>query len=70
MITSELTLLVEELMADMGFSFDYNFYLDGTIETVVRASGYIQSAFYANNTEYGYQIHDSVSLVRPEMEED
>lgn len=57
-------------MADMGFSFDYNFYLDGTIETVVRASGYIQSAFYANNTEYGYQIHDSVSLVRPEMEED
>lgn len=44
MITSELILLVGELMADMGFSFDYNFYLDGTIETVVRASGYIQSA--------------------------
>lgn len=70
MITSELTLLGGGLMADMGFSFDYNFCLDGTIETVVRTSDYIQSAFYANNTEYGYQIHDSVSLERPEMEKD
>lgn len=27
----------------------------------VRASGYIQSAFYANNQEYGYQINDYLS---------
>lgn len=35
--------------------------MDGSIETIVRASGYIQSAFYANNTEYGYKIHDALS---------
>lgn len=27
----------------------------------VRASGYIQSAFYAHNEDYGYHIHDSLS---------
>jgi primary-amine oxidase len=27
----------------------------------VRASGYIQSAYYANNGEYGYHIHDCLS---------
>ena len=27
----------------------------------MRASGYIQSAFYANNSDYGYQIHDALS---------
>ncbi|WVQ72053.1 hypothetical protein IAR50_001597 [Cryptococcus sp. DSM 104548] len=42
------------------YTFDYIFYLDGTIETIARASGYTQSAYYANNTEYGYQIHDSL----------
>jgi Cu2+-containing amine oxidase len=43
------------------YVFDYVFYLDGSIETIVRASGYIQSAFYANNSDYGYQIHDALS---------
>ena len=37
------------------------FYLDGSIRVDVRASGYIQSAYYANNHEYGYHIHDSLS---------
>src|SRR4051812_44038112 len=27
----------------------------------VRASGYIQSAYFANNDEYGYKIHDNLS---------
>ena len=27
----------------------------------MRASGYIQSAYYANNDEYGYKIHDNLS---------
>lgn len=39
----------------------YQFFLDGSIKVEVRASGYIQSAFYAHNGDYGYQIHDSLS---------
>lgn len=35
------------------YSFDYTFYLDGALETTVRASGYIQSAYYAKNGDYG-----------------
>ena len=41
--------------------FSYEFYLDGSIRVSVRASGYIQSAYYANNEDYGYQIHDALS---------
>ncbi|KAF7313195.1 Amine oxidase [Mycena kentingensis (nom. inval.)] len=37
------------------------FMLDGTIEVLVRASGYIQSAYYAKNDEYGYHIHEGLS---------
>lgn len=43
------------------YEFDYTFTLDGTVEVLVRASGYIQSAHFGNNTEYGYQIHDALS---------
>ncbi|KFA70945.1 hypothetical protein S40288_10237, partial [Stachybotrys chartarum IBT 40288] len=31
------------------------------VEIKVRASGYIQGAYYANNEEYGYHIHDALS---------
>lgn len=41
--------------------FSYTFFLDGSISVEVRASGYIQSAFYANNSDYGFQIHDALS---------
>lgn len=41
--------------------FSYMFYLDGSISVEVRASGYIQSAFYANNQDYGFQIQDALS---------
>ncbi|KIR28237.1 hypothetical protein I309_02887 [Cryptococcus deuterogattii LA55] len=59
-----LTLRNISTVGNYDYNFDYNFCLDGTIETVVRTSDYIQSAFYANNTEYGYQIHDS-HIVEP-----
>ena len=36
--------------------FDYVFSQDGSIETKVRASGYISSAFAGHNDEYGYRI--------------
>lgn len=39
----------------------YTFYLDGAIGVEVRASGYIQSAYFAANDEYGFQIHDFLS---------
>ncbi|KAF5632026.1 membrane primary amine oxidase [Fusarium sp. NRRL 52700] len=39
----------------------YQFHLDGSIEVDVRASGYIPSAFCAENEDYGFKIHDSHS---------
>ncbi|KAL2211162.1 amine oxidase catalytic domain-containing protein [Sarocladium strictum] len=39
----------------------YQFSLDGSVEISVRASGYISSAFYAQNDDYGFKIHDSLS---------
>ena len=41
--------------------FSYEFYLDGSIKVSVRASGYIQSAYFAKNEDYGYHIHDALS---------
>jgi len=51
-------------VADVGnysYLFSYIFYQDGSIKVEVRASGYIQAAYYANNQDYGYHIHDSLS---------
>lgn len=55
------TLRFVSTIGNYDYNFDYNFYLDGSIEIKVRASGYIQSAFYAHNEDYGYQIHDATS---------
>ena len=58
------TVLVVRAVASIynyDYTFDYNFYLDGSIEVKVRASGYILGAFYANNEDYGYRIHDALS---------
>ncbi|KAF1951643.1 amine oxidase catalytic domain-containing protein [Byssothecium circinans] len=43
------------------YLFEYNFFYDGAIEVVVRASGYILGAYYADNEEYGFHIHDFLS---------
>lgn len=47
------------------YTFDYMFYLDGTIEVKVRASGFIFGAFWTesqvNEDEYGFRVHDAVS---------
>lgn len=50
-----------QLIISYDYEFDYTFFLDGTLEVLVRASGYIQSAYYANNTDYGYNIHENLS---------
>lgn len=48
-------------IGNYDFITSYNFYLDGTMEVSVRASGYIQAAFFAANEEYGFKIHDNLS---------
>ncbi|KAK0543019.1 hypothetical protein OC846_006302 [Tilletia horrida] len=48
-------------VGNYDYTFSYIFSHDGSIETKVSASGYIQSAFYAHNQDYGYQIHNALS---------
>ena len=48
-------------MGNYDYQFSYEFYADGSINIEVRASGYIQAAYYAHNEEYGYHIHDALS---------
>ncbi|KAI0484188.1 copper amine oxidase [Xylariaceae sp. FL0804] len=61
-----LTIRSVSTVGNYDYTIDYIFYLDGTIEVKVRASGYIYAAFYANNPyknedEYGHRIHDALS---------
>lgn len=58
------TQLVVRAVATVGnydYTFSYTFGLDGSIGVDVHASGYIQSAFAANNEQYGFKIHDALS---------
>lgn len=48
-------------VGNYDYTTEYIFYLDGSIEVKLRASGYIQGAYWKNNTQYGYQVHDFVS---------
>ena len=48
-------------VGNYDYMFSYSFHLDGSIQVEVRASGYIQSAYYAHNEDYGYHIHDFLS---------
>ncbi|PHH66868.1 hypothetical protein CDD81_5220 [Ophiocordyceps australis] len=43
------------------YLFSYEFFLDGSMEIKVRASGYIFSAFATNSSNYGYRIHNQLS---------
>jgi primary-amine oxidase len=47
------------------YTFDYIFYLDGTVEVKVRASGFIFAAFWTGNesseAEYGFRVHDALA---------
>lgn len=71
---SRNTYLVVRSVSTVGnydYTFDYIFYLDGSIEVKLRASGYIFAAFagqpqtpthdtsLAKRSEYGYRIHES-----------
>jgi primary-amine oxidase len=67
---SRNTYLVVRSVSTMGnydFTIEYLFYLDGTIEVKLRASGFIWAAFYdptsesAKRNEYGYRVHDALA---------
>ncbi|PSR81301.1 copper amine oxidase [Coniella lustricola] len=48
-------------VGNYDYMFTYTFFLDGSIAIEVRASGYIQSAYFAHNDEYGFRIRDNLS---------
>jgi len=48
-------------VGNYDYTFTYSFYVDGSIQVEVRASGYIQSAYWAHNGDYGFHIHDHLS---------
>ncbi|KAL7416504.1 copper amine oxidase [Mrakia frigida] len=56
-----LTVRTIATIGNYDYMQSYIFYADGSIETVVQASGYIQAAHYAHNGDYGYKIHDALS---------
>lgn len=66
---SRNTFLVLRSVSTVGnydYTIEYLFYLDGTLEVKVRASGFIFAAFYTandnkNEGEYGHRIHDALS---------
>ncbi|KAL1876689.1 hypothetical protein Plec18167_005097 [Paecilomyces lecythidis] len=55
------TLRSVSTVGNYDYMFDYSFHIDGSIQISVRASGYIQSAYFAKNGDYGYKIHDNLS---------
>ncbi|KAK0654082.1 Membrane primary amine oxidase [Lasiodiplodia hormozganensis] len=62
-ITKNIMFVVRTVcsVGNYDYQFTYEFYLDGSIQVLVRASGYIQSAFWAYNGDYGFKIHDALS---------
>lgn len=48
-------------VGNYDYMFTYTFFMDGSMGVDVRASGYIQSAYFAQNQDYGFQIHDHLS---------
>ncbi|TWU71601.1 hypothetical protein ED733_003204 [Metarhizium rileyi] len=55
------TLRSVSTIGNYDYTFSYTFFLDGSIEVSVRASGYILGGFSANNDDYGWKIHDNLS---------
>lgn len=55
-----LVLRTTAVVGNYDYTVDYLFYLDGSIEIKVRASGYIQGAYFmpGESREYGFRVHD------------
>ncbi|EEU33975.1 uncharacterized protein NECHADRAFT_94780 [Fusarium vanettenii 77-13-4] len=48
-------------VGNYDYLFEYSFHYDGSIAVTVRASGYIQGAFWSGDGDYGFHIHDNLS---------
>ncbi|KAF4996189.1 hypothetical protein FGRMN_4637 [Fusarium graminum] len=48
-------------VGNYDYLFEYSFHYDGSIVVTVRASGYIQGAFWSGDGDYGFHIHDNLS---------
>ncbi|KAM0198542.1 hypothetical protein ACHAPI_004069 [Fusarium lateritium] len=48
-------------VGNYDYLFEYTFHYDGSISVTVRASGYIQGAFWSGDGDYGFHIHDNLS---------
>ncbi|KAL8685663.1 MAG: hypothetical protein Q9218_007622 [Villophora microphyllina] len=61
-VTKNIVFTVRSIstVGNYDYLFDYEFYLDGSIHVTVRASGYIESSFWASTTQGndGFHIHD------------
>ncbi|WPH03192.1 Hypothetical protein R9X50_00606800 [Acrodontium crateriforme] len=60
-----LTVRYVSTVGNYDYDFSYIFYMDGTMEVKVRASGYIFAAFYSADEkhekgEYGHRIQDAL----------
>ena len=57
---SYLVLRATSTVGNYDYTIDYLFYLDGTVEVKVRASGFIQGAYYlhGHGEQYGYKVND------------
>jgi primary-amine oxidase len=55
-----LILRTTAVVGNYDYTIDYLFYLDGTIEIKIRASGYIQRSYFMpeESREYGFRVHD------------
>ena len=55
-----LVLRATSVVGNYDYTIDYIFYLDGTVEVKVRASGFIQGAYYlrGHSEQYGYRLND------------
>ncbi len=62
-VTKNTYLVVRSVysMGNYEYMSSFSFYIDGSVTVEVRASGYIQSAFFAHNSDYGFHIHDQLS---------
>lgn len=58
---SQLTLRSIATVGNYDYLFDYVFHIDGSLEVIVRASGYLQSSFYyPDQGNWGPRIQEAV----------
>ncbi|KAI4252160.1 MAG: hypothetical protein LQ352_004444, partial [Teloschistes flavicans] len=64
-VTKNIAFTVRSIstVGNYDYMFDYEFFLDGSIHVTVRASGYIESSFWATGTQSndGFHIHDNLA---------